>query len=157
AVLEMKDVRRARFERSAFDIQRLLQDRPADASFLPRLDDVGLNGEHTGKLLDLAPPNRPDLAPVPPLGGIGADSKRPRMVGRPPKCRRGITCRDRRRPTLDDAADLLGLLHSDECPSTSRRTQSCAAGRRLRATPMRQSDGATASGADTGGTSCTAA
>ena len=106
AVLEVEDVRRAGLERPALPVDRLLDPRPADCPLFPGMDLSRRDREGPG-LLHLLSPDRPRLFAPPELGRVRPDHQRADMVRQPREIRVGVACRDRHRPPLDDAADLI--------------------------------------------------
>src|SRR5205807_7967727 len=115
AMLQPEDVGRPGFERSPFHADRLLHSRPADAPFLPGVDLVRSDRENASKLFDLPAPDRPRLAPTPPLGRIGSDDQRARVYRQPLETL-SVPFRYGPGPSFDDTPDFLRWLHASQCP-----------------------------------------
>src|SRR5438132_8286394 len=122
-MLEPEDVGRPGFERFRFHADRLFHGRPADAPFLPGVDLVRSDRENSPKLRDLMAPDRPRLAPTPPLGRIGADDERAGMLRQPLETVI-VPFRYRPGPSVDDTPNFLRWLHATECAPTDGQKQS---------------------------------
>src|SRR5215207_3016977 len=111
AAFEVEDVAGTSLDGRPAPFDRLVHARPADAPFLPGIDLVRADEERAVELLQLTAPERPRLAPAPPLRGVGSDDEGAGMVREAREHRLGVAIRDRPRQAIDDPPDLLGRLH----------------------------------------------
>ncbi len=111
AVLEMEDVCGAGIRLLVVPADLLLDARPPDGPFFPRLDLCAYGRERV-QLFELPSPDRSYVGAVEPFLWVGSDHQGAWVLRHASQARLGIAFGYRSHPSLDDAADLIRRFHA---------------------------------------------